>query len=178
MKRTYGFIVTEEKWASCDAIIARVKAREGDDPHPINPRGEGEDEIWDAPKSAHGLALDGLEIIVHLSEGMHSSSCSFVIGPDVRYDTVRFVDEKLACRLHKTMQRINKQILKDDAHEAGDVVIAVAKALGLTWTATQTSVGAGWSYRDHDWQFNDVSKARNMFRACVAKFTARLNKVA
>ena len=127
--RSYGFAVQEEKWAGDDSVLIKVLAREYGEKFPINPRMEGESTIFDAPKKTEGMALSGLEIRVHLS-----SDYKYLSSPDVRIDNARFVDSRLAKRLLKTMTRIDREIAKTNAREVGDVVMAVAKAIGATWT--------------------------------------------
>lgn len=167
--RSYGFLVREEKWADNDSVVVKVLARESGEGYPINPRSEGEDSIWDAPKRTAGLALDGLEIRVYLS-----SDYKYISGADVRIDNARFIDSRLAKRLLKTMTRIDREIAKTNAREIGDVVMAVAKAIGATWTVEPVGTPRSWSYSDDAWYFTTVERARDLARDAVAKLQAKL----
>jgi hypothetical protein len=159
--RSYGFLVEETKFADSKAVVARVLVREGDNEHPVNPRSEGEDSIWDAPKSADGLAFDKLQVIVWAGK-------DYLAGPYVRYEDSHFVDTRLAGRMLKTLKKIDKQIAKTSAREAGDVVMAVAKAIGATWSVSPRSgdVPVSW-YQDSKWLFDDVTEARDTMRRMV-----------
>lgn len=158
--RSYGFEVRRSKFADSDAVVARVLVREGDAASPVNPRGEGEDSIWDAPKFADGLALDGLEIIVWAGK-------DYLSGPYVRFDDARFVDTRLATRMLKTLKRIDKAIAKTSAKEAGDVLMAVAKAIGATWSVRKVGASRGSFYSDNEWSFEEVTEARDIMRTVV-----------
>jgi hypothetical protein len=166
-KRTYGFRITEEKFADCPSVVVRALARQGDAEYPINPRSEGEDSIWDAPARADGLALNNLEIITWLGE-------KYASGVDVRFDSARFIDQRLAERMLRTMKRINRELAKDNSREAGDVLMAVAKAIGATWYVTPVGAERGSSYTDNQWRFGELTEARDVFRAMVEKCHAPL----
>jgi hypothetical protein len=166
-KRSYGFRIDEERFADCPAVVARVLAREGEAESPINPRSEGEDSIWDAPPKQDGLALASLEIIT-----WRDSNFKYVTEVQVRFDTVRFVDQKLAERMLKTMKRINRELRKTTAREAGDVLMAVAKAIGATWLVEAAGPNKGNFYTDMQWRFGTLIEARDKFRALVDKLRA------
>jgi hypothetical protein len=171
--RSYGFLVREEKWADNDSVVVKVLAREHGAKHPINPRTEGEDHIWDAPKKTDGMALSDLEIRVYLS-----SDYKYISGADVRFDTARFVNSRLAKRLLKTMTRIDREIAKTNAREVGDVVMAVAKAIGATWTVEPVGTPRGSFYSEDQWRFTTVERARDLARDAVAKLQAKLVEAA
>jgi hypothetical protein len=160
--RSYGFLVEETKFGDCPAVVARVLAREGDCEYPINARTEGEDSIWGAPKAMDGCALYGLEIILWRGD-------NYFTAPQVRFDNARFIDTRLAERLLKTMKRIDRQIAKSDAREAGDVLMAVAKAIGATWSVSQRGNSSRGFYSDMQWSFGDVTEARDRLRELVEK---------
>jgi hypothetical protein len=163
-KRTYGFKISEEKFADCPAVVARVLARTGDEESPINPRSEGEDSIWDAPKKTDGLALASLEIIT-----WRDLNFKYLTEVQVRIDSVRFVDQRLAERMLKTMKRINRELRKNNAREAGDVLMAVAKAIGATWHVEAVGGEKGHFYHHSQWHFGTLIQARDKFRALVDK---------
>ena len=167
--RTYGLQVSRGKWADSDAVFVRVLTRHPGEDYPSNPRGDGEDTIWDAPKSASGLALYGLEIVVWLSQDR-----KYLHGATVRYNEVRFVETRLAERLARTLKRIDKSIAKAKAIEPGDVLVAFARAIGATWHAYTTDKHPDRStfYRDSEWHFGDIASARETFRRLVEQLRA------
>jgi hypothetical protein len=165
-KRTYGFLIEEQKFADCPSVVARVLAREGDAEHPINPRSEGEDSIWGAPKKTDGLALQTLEIRCWTNT---DPKMGYFHGPDVRFDSARFIDTRTATRLLATMKRIDREIRKADAREAGDVLMAVAKAIGATFSVHPVGGSRGGFYTDHGWRFGTLIEARDEFRQLVDK---------
>lgn len=172
--RSYGFAVNEEKWADNDSVVVRVLAREQGTNHPINPRTEGEDALWDAPKKTDGLALAGLEIRVY-----RSSDNKYLSSADVRIDNARFVDKRLAKRLFKTMTRVDREINKTNAREVGDVVMAVAKAIGATWTVEPVGNQLrGSFYSDDTWRFTTIERARDLAREAVDKLRTKLVEAA
>ncbi len=165
--RSYGFRITEEKFADCPSVVARVLAREGNAESPVNPRSEGEDSIWDAPKKPDGLMLNALEIIT-----WRDPNYTYTTDVQIRFDNARFVDQRLAERMLRTMKRINTQLRKTNAREAGDVLMAVAKAIGATWCIEQVGPDRGSFYTDCQWRFGDLIEARDKFRALVDKLRA------
>ena len=167
--RSYGFAVREEKWADNDSVVVKVLAREHGENHPINPRMDGEDAIWDAPKKTAGMMLADLEIRVYLS-----NDYKYISGADVRFDNARFIDTRKAKRLLKTMTRIDREMAKTNAREIGDVVMAVAKAIGATWTVEPVGTPRGSFYSEDTWYFTTVERARDLARDAVAKLQAKL----
>jgi hypothetical protein len=171
--RSYGFRIEETKFADCPAVVARVLAREAGAKYPINPRSEGEDSIWDAPKKTDGLALAGLEIIL-----WRDRDCKYQTDAQVRINSASFIDQRLAERLFRTMKRINRQLRKTSAREAGDVLVAVAQAIGAKWHVEPVGEERGSFYSDAEWRFCDLVSARDKFRALVEKLRAPMAEVA
>jgi hypothetical protein len=167
--RSYGFMVSEEKWADNDSVVVKVLAREHGTKHPINPRMDGEDAIWDAPKKTAGLALADLEIRI-----WRSSDDRYISGAEVRFDGARFIDTRLAKRLLKTMTRVDREIAKTNAREIGDIVMAVAKAIGATWTVEPVGQARGSFYSEDEWRFTTVERARDLAREGVEKLRTKL----
>lgn len=183
--RTYGLRVTtaQEKYIDHPTTIARVLVRENQEDSPINPRSEGESSIYGAPPNMQGLALADLElrIFFYTSEsGRTSTAC----GPEIEYRNVHSVDIRQATRMAKTLTRIHKAIEKANAREAGDVLMAFAKALGLTFTVTEQAATyrgttPSWQkYSDSDWRFSKLTDARDQLRAQIEKTRAELTAVA
>lgn len=175
-KRTYGFAIEEDRFADCPSVVAKVLARgpDGNDkpePFPINPRSEGEDAIWGATRKADGLALASLEIRYWANT---DSKLGYFHGPDVRIDNARFIDERLARRLLKTMTRVTAAIRKTNAREPGDVLMAVGEAIGAEWYVKRIGKPHGSFYSDEEWEFRPLVEGREEFRALVAKLKALL----
>src|SRR5262245_25845294 len=170
-KRSYGFLIEEEKFADCPSVVARVLVREGNAEYPINPRSEGEDEIWDAPKKTAGLALQSLEVRSWVNT---DPKLGYFHGPDVRLDNARFIDERLAKRLLTTMSRVNRAIRKADAREAGDVLMAVGKAIGAEWYVKRIGKPKGSFYSEERWEFCPLVEGREEYRRQVEKLKALL----
>lgn len=166
--RSYGFIIREETYADCPAIVARVLAREAGAESPVNPRGEGEDSFYDAPLRTHGLALNEL-----LLRCYRSSDGKYMHGPFVEYNSLYHIDLRLAARMHATLRKIDKEIAKSRASEPGDVLMAVARAIGATWGAQEVGEGRrnrhGGFYQDDQWHFAALTDVREDFRARIAK---------
>jgi len=172
-KRSYGFLIEEEKFADCPSVVARVLVREPgkSESYPINPRSEGEDEIWDAPKKTAGLALQSLEVRCWANT---DPKMGYFHGPDVRFDNARFVDERLAKRLFATMSRVNRAIRKANAREAGDVLMAVGKAIGAEWYVKRIGKPKGSFYSEERWEFCPLVEGREEYRRQVEKLKALL----
>jgi len=172
-KRSYGFLIEEEPFADCPSIVARVLVREPgrSEAYPINPRSEGEDAIWDAPKKASELALQSLEVRCWVNT---DPKLGYLHGPDVRIDNARFITERLAKRLLNTMTRVNRAIRKANAREAGDVLMAVGKAIGAEWYVKRTGKRRGSFYSDEDWEFRPLAEGRDEYRRQFEKLRALL----
>jgi hypothetical protein len=168
--RSYGFMIDEKPWADSPAVTARIMVREGDSPYPCNPRTEGEHEIWDAPKRTHGLLLNDLIIRTYLSGPKIVAGRAMVIGPSIEFGSINYVDAKLAERALNTLKRIERAITKGNSHEAGDVIMAIAQAIGAEWCVQRLSDGPpSFSYAQDQWRFAAVSEARDTYRKAVEK---------
>lgn len=173
--RCYGFMVQEDRWADSDSFTVKVMVREGDKESPINPRSEGEDSIWDAPKAQDGLALSGLTIRAYAStyrdSGVHLRPAEF--------EGVHYVDARLAKRMLTTFKRIDRAIERapGGADEVGDYVEAVARAIGATFYVRRVSEGVCRTYSDHEWAWLDIAalkrEVRNQWRKLEASHRAQ-----
>jgi hypothetical protein len=169
--RSYGFRVTVRKWADCDSFAVHVLAREGEHPSPINPRHEGEDTIWDAPKRTHGLALNGLTIRCYVGD---YASSGVIIRP-VEFEDVSFIDHRLAARMVKTFARIEREVARTGAgREIGDYVQAIGKAIGATWFVRETRDrnDGSWGYSRSDWSWLDIAALKVEVREQFARLQA------
>jgi hypothetical protein len=165
--RSYAFAIDTKPWAECPCVTVRILAREGDAASPINPRSEGEDTIWDAPKKTNGLVLAGLVIRTWV-HGTSANYAASLVGPNVDFEHVGYVNERLARRLLRTLTRINKAISKSGVHEAGDVLMVVGKALGVTsFVAPIDEKAGGTWYGDQTWRWSKLTDARDTLREKV-----------
>lgn len=176
--RTYGLRVYTHKrqFADHPEIVARIMVRENQADSPINPRGDGEHPIWDAPKHMAGLALADLQLRVwfYTSTNDKPQAC----GPYIQYNDAHYIELAHAERMARTLKKIHKAIDKAQAHEPGDVLMTMAKALGLTFTVTETRDGHSSTYRDSQWRFSQLTDARDQLRAQVEKTRAELTAAA
>lgn len=173
-KRTYGIMIDEKPWADCPAVTARIMVcEEGDRPYPINPRTEGEHEIWDAPKRTHGLLLNNLVIRTHLSGPLHIAGRAMVIGPCYDFASISYVDTKVARAAVKTLERIDRAIANAKCSEAGDIIMTIAKAIGATFYVERLGKEPpSFSYERDQWRFGDITEARDVYRAAVQRLHA------
>jgi hypothetical protein len=170
-KRTYGFRVTVAKWADCDSFVVRVLAREGDNPSPVNPRCDGEDSIWDAPKRTDGLALNGLTVRCYVGD---YASTGVIIRP-VEFEDVSFIGPELASRMSKTFARIAREVNRTGAQrEIGDYVEAIARAIGASWLVRERRDrnDGSWGYSRSDWDWEDIAALKAEVRREYARLQA------
>lgn len=149
--RTYGFRVRRERWAGCESVAIRILCREGEGESPINGRPDGEHEIWDAPRFAHGLQYEGLTM------RLYASDFGYVHIRPFEFEDSHIVDWACAARMVKTFRRIQSGLDKaDNPSEIGDYVEAVARALGCTWWAHEVERMTGWNYASGAWEWNKI----------------------
>lgn len=162
-ERQYGFLIETGKFADCPSVVARVLVKRGDENHPCNcDSSRGESATWGAPEKADGLFLASLELRCWVG-----GDGKYFHGPDVRIDEVRFVDERIAAALDRTMKKIGRAITRARATEAGDVLMAVAKAIGATLSIKRIGNARGSFYSDESWLFGDLVEARDEFRRAI-----------
>jgi hypothetical protein len=162
--RSYGLHVTTEDFANDDEIFVRIMTREGGAHHPLNPRGDGESSIWDAPKQCEGLLFADLRLRTTTSE----------INPlrpilSIEYDNLRFVTLEKAKKAAATLTKIDRQLSRDNAIEPGDILMSFARAVHATFHVIESSPGkrADW-LPDRQWRFAPITSARDEFRRQIA----------
>ena len=164
----YGFIVENQTNYGTDYVVARVMCRRDNENYPTNP---GSRVVMsyadDEPKNLVGLYLDGLEI--HGHEYTNCDGVAEYIGFTPIYKDQYSVDERQAKAMAKTLSKISKQIDKDNAREAGDILMSIAAALKLSFYVERTdnTPGTGHSYNDRKWRFTSVSAARDQLRNLI-----------
>ena len=166
-KRTYGFLVETENRYGATYVTARIVCREGDSYHPINCRTESESAIFDCPPHLSGFHLDGLSLRGHVYE--HGGEKDFIGFRPEFYD-VYSIDERKAKAICRTLRRVHKQIEKEEAREPGDVLMAVARALKLSFFVEQGErTWESFGYGEYKWHWWPVEKARDEFRKQIEK---------
>ena len=161
--RSYGLIVSEERYVDTQSVIVRFLAREGDAKSPINPNSNGEDTLWNAPKWAHGLFLSDLSIRCYWSQ--FGKDEPWLMGPYVTYAHVHGIDARMATRMATTLNKIERKIVRTKATEPG----AVANAIRATWgVVIREGGGTGW-HDTTDYRWTDLVEQRDIFRAAIAK---------
>jgi hypothetical protein len=167
--RSYGFMIQRKQDSlGTVSLTAEVMVREGDKAHPLNPSGDGEGGFYkvDVPKKTLGLHLDGLVIRSYQSTDRGKGDLFEVYQPDVYFADSHRVDYRKAMRMAKTLKRVNDAINKANVREHGDVLMAVAKAIGATWYVERLSKH-GSSYSDNEWRFGPLEYGRDKFRQLV-----------
>jgi len=160
-KMTYGYMVTTRDFAGSDAIQVNVMCRRNEQAHPLNCSGDGEQSYNGAPARLNGLHLCDLQIRLWRLDDRSWT------GAEVEYRNTFSIDLRKAKQMAKTLAKIQKAIDDSNAVEAGDVIMAVAKALGLGWTAISNDENYG-TYQETTWRFRPVTYARDQVRDIVA----------
>jgi hypothetical protein len=176
--RSYAFAIDTKPWAGCPSVAARILVRDGNAASPINPRSEGEDSLWDAPKRTDGLLLNNLVIRTWLSGPTHIPGRAMLIGPAVEFESLSYVNLKIASRAHATLRRINKQLIRYRIGEAGDMLMVIGRVLGVTMNVTALDPdNRGTLYTDNTWHWGAITEARDLYRAEVAKLQAVIDSL-
>lgn len=173
-ERTFGLLIRRRESYGTNYIDATVVSRKKDEyDHPI---GCG-DFRWEWPKHLQTFELDGLGMHLFASDLRDDHGRARVIGAEIEYREVFSVDERKAARMIRTLKKVHARVHKDSAHEPGDRLVAIAKALKLTFVVEDLSP----SFRTSDgarWIWMDVPQGRDRFRALIEEVerehTARL----
>lgn len=169
-KRTYGFHLFQDDQFGTGHIRCRLLVREDNAENPINPHDTAESTTWDAPKRLDGFCFDGFELDGFTIET--AGELSFIaFGPKFR--DVYHADARCVAAMHKTMQRVTKAMLRDEARDPGDIYSAVARALGLGFAVHKIGNPSGDDYRDQRWQWMSVEEGRNTLRNMIQTATAK-----
>ena len=120
---------------------------------------------YGCPKHMLGLVVDGLGLYGFISD---SDAC--YIGGGVEFRDVHNIDEAKLGRMLKAIKRVNIRIEKDRATEAGDKLMAFAKALKLSFVVQRI----GERRRDPDWRFMSIEEGRNRYRAMIEEAQAEV----
>src|SRR5215467_584549 len=164
--RTYGFrVVSNDKWCDRPCVTVRVLARENYAASPINPRTDGENAIWDAPKGVDGLQLSGLTMRFYASD-YTDWPVSF---RGFEFEDQYFVDAAKAKAISRTFARIERALTKAGVStykvDIAAYIETVAKAIGASWWAVETRAGTGWNYESSDWRFLSIEDLKAALRS-------------
>jgi hypothetical protein len=176
-KRHYGLLLSDHIAHGTQYVTASVIVREGDCEHPINPRSEGEDSIWDAPAHADNLALSGFGIHGFISDGKEPGYLW-----EIDFRNVYSVDARLVERMRRTFAKLARQQAKEPCREIGDCFMMLCRALKLeftVWCAAPNQGSGNFGYSADRWAWSTVTDGRDHFRAMVEQhLTAARARVA
>ena len=165
--RTYGVLIEAANRYGTEYVTVTVMAREGDTRYPINPETHGESTWGDAPRKQAGLMLADLVLDGHWYQSIDAPS---FLGFAPRYSSPFAVGLKDAERMVKTLRRIHKATSAADASEPGDILMALAGAMGLTWWVSRAEprAGAGF-YTESTWHWRSINEGRTHLRRLIAE---------
>jgi hypothetical protein len=67
-----------------------------------------------------------------------------------------------------TLTKVGKQVERDNAHEPGDVFLALARAVGAQWVCVpHRDRYKGGAWRDTSWIWYGLTDGRNMYRSVI-----------
>jgi hypothetical protein len=156
----YGLLIDQRNYYGSEYVEAYISRREKDGDHPLGCSGDGETMPgYGCPNHLLGLALDGLGIFGHISDGKDPA----FICHGVEYRNVYASDERKLARMLKAIKRVNARISKDEAHEPGDKLMALAKALKLSFVVKRI----GPARPNPDWNFMSITEGRNAYRRMI-----------
>jgi hypothetical protein len=156
----FGLMIEPVNRHGTEYVEVHVVRREPGRDAPLGCSGDGEDFLgYGTPKHLLGLVLDGLGMYGFVSE---SSDVAF-IGHEVEFRNVYATDERKLSRMLKAIKRVNAQLAKDDAREPGDKLVALAKALKLTFVVERV----GPPRHDPDWRYMTIAEGRNRYRTRI-----------
>ena len=153
--RTFGFFLERSNRYGSEHVTARVVSREGEAGHPL---GVGFSYEW-----PNGLHLDGLGIDGFVSDRQEAD----YIGHAPEYRELYATGVCEVERMARTLKRIWRRIEKDGSREPGDMLLSMAKALGLSFMVVATSERPGSAWSDQEYRWLSLGEGRNEFRALI-----------
>ena len=171
--KQYGLLLRRRFEYGTEYVEAYLVSRENGKDYPLGCASDGENQFdREVPKHVHGLQLDGL--------GMHGFVSDFdeptFIGHEVEYRSVFSIDQPKLARMSRTIKRVLTRIRKDEAHEPGDRLVALADALRLSFVAEQTGKNRSSTYAENDWRFMSIPEGRDRYRQLIAEATAEVRQ--
>lgn len=168
-KRTYGLLLSRRFEHGTEYVEVSLISREDENEYP---KGVSSLYTWELPKPLAGCEFDGLGMYGFVSEANDNQ----YIGYEAEYRGVYAVDESRARRMAKTLNRVNNRIQKDRAHDPGDKLVAIARALKLDFVVERVGKRIGSSYADMDWRWMTVEEGRNRYRELIATAIAEVKE--
>lgn len=163
MKRTYGLVI-QKRSNYGEQLEIKVMCREGDDAHPINPRGVETSYDEDTPKHMRGLSLDGLTIDGFWSD---MDDLKFIGFNYVEYMDRSYLKTDDINAMAKTLKKINKVLAAHDPREPADYLMALASALKLDWCVMVEGEAASSNYSLNSWHWMTIPEGRNALRHLI-----------
>jgi hypothetical protein len=154
---TYGLLIRTVHEYGMRKVIVEVLRRNAGESHPINCHGDrAADKLRRADLTLYGWVSD--------YTGKFSLMEPCYLAP-------HSVEAADARAMVKTLDKINAAIAKAEAREAGDVFIALAKAVGAQWIA-EPRRDKYCSYSDTEWYWRSLGDGRDAFRRKIAEAEA------
>ncbi len=175
-KRTNGLLISSTgRSGGFEHVDATLIGRYDGDDSPTNPNSGGEQAYDGAPKHLEGLRLADLGMHGFVSD---SGDCEFICY-DPQYRSPYSVDSADIARMLPVLRRIERQIAKDEAREAGDVFMSICRALKLDfvcWRADGAGRDTMW-YRDAKWIWRTLGDGRDHYRREILAARNRTRKL-
>jgi hypothetical protein len=159
-KLQYGLMIERKSDYGTEYVVARVVRRKDDKPYGCS--SSGEFAYCGDPKHLNNMQLDGLCL-----HGFVSDSDYAYIGFEPEYRDVYSVDLPKADRMARTLKKVVAQQRKDHAREPGDVMVALCKALKLSFVCHRIGEAKRGYYHESDWHFMSVEEGRNYYRGAI-----------
>lgn len=169
MQNTYGLLLRRYTEHGYQCLSAQLMRREGDHHAPRNISDEW--SMLERPKHLEGLALEGLGM-----EGFVGSGNSF-IGYEPTFKQVNSITQRKACRMLKTLKKINARIAADASQTPEDVFASLCRSLRLSFVVESRDRYGSSSYDDNSWQWMTVGEGRNRYRHLIAEMTGQTEPV-
>lgn len=159
--RKYGLVIRTVDRYGTTYVEAELASRSDEYQHPI-----GCGESYDRPKHLAELELDGLGLHGFITDSKRDDGLLGYLAHEIRFRDVHSINERQARRMVRTLSRINRQFDNSHAHEPGDRLMALAKALRLEFVV-EDRAPAGGHHAGSRWYWMDVAEGRNRFRAMI-----------
>jgi hypothetical protein len=157
IEKEFGFLIQSEMKYGTQYLSASLIGRENGKEYP---NGISSD-TYGAKYALDGLTLRGFLSRWKLEEP------NFLLH-DPEYRDVH-VDRRNVHLMAKTLDKITKRIQADGAREPGEIFLAMARALKLSFVVEKNkrspSHGSSWS--DSDWVWHDIPSGKNLFVARI-----------
>ena len=162
----YGLLIERVNRHGTEYIDVRLARRDDKRDYPLGLPSDGETLFgYGCPKHLIGLALDGLGMYGFVSD--HGDPA--FIAYDIEFRDVHASGEAKLARMLKAIKRVNARVAKDQAREPGDKLMALAKALKLSFAVIR--VGKPGT-NPPEWKFMPIADGRNHYRHLIEQAVA------